>query len=152
VNEESLLNGLLDLSTLLNVLAGTLCGTTKHKLGLELPLLGDVPVTLCLLVNDGVVVLEVASTAFSLKSSPEVVLRHGGRLSSPTREMVSIQSKLLLKFSDRLRINKEQNLDHQYDQQLRLQKQMSSFKHTVPWPALKPSSFFSVAGNASSGI
>jgi hypothetical protein len=110
VDEESLLNGLLLLSTLLNVLASTFCGTTKHKLGLELPLLGNVPVTLCLLVNDRVVVLEVASAAFSLKSSPEVVLGHGGRLSSPTREMVSIQSKLGLKLSDRLGINKEQNL------------------------------------------
>jgi hypothetical protein len=111
VDEESLLNGLLLLSTLLNVLASTFCGTTKHKLGLELPLLGNVPVTLCLLVNDRVVVLEVASAAFGLKSSPEVVLGHCSRLSSPTREMVSIQSKLGLKLSDRLRINKEQNLD-----------------------------------------
>jgi hypothetical protein len=118
VNEESLLNRLLDLSTLLNVLTGTLCGATKHKLGLEFPLLRNVPVTLCLLVNDGVVVLEVASTAFSLKSSPQVVLGHGSRLSSPTREMVSIQSKLLLKLSDRLGVNKEQNLNHQHDQQI----------------------------------
>jgi hypothetical protein len=51
VDEESLLNGLLLLSTLLNVLASTLCGTTKDKLSLELPLLGNVPVTLCLLVD-----------------------------------------------------------------------------------------------------
>ena len=59
---------------------------------------------------DRVVVLQVASTAFSLKSSPEVVLRHGIRLSSPTREVLSIQRKLRLQLLNRLRINKEQNL------------------------------------------
>lgn len=51
VDEESLLNRLLLLSTLLNVLASTFCETTKDKLSLELPLLVDVPVTLCFLVD-----------------------------------------------------------------------------------------------------
>jgi hypothetical protein len=51
VDEESLLNRLLLLSTLLDVLASTFCETTEDKLGLELPLLVDVPVTLCLLVD-----------------------------------------------------------------------------------------------------
>ena len=51
VNEESLLNGLLLLATLLDSLTGTLCVTTEDKLSLELPLLGNVPVGLCLLVD-----------------------------------------------------------------------------------------------------
>ena len=51
VDEESLLNRLLLLATLVNSLAGTLCVATEHKLGLEFPLLRNVPVTLCLLVN-----------------------------------------------------------------------------------------------------
>ena len=53
MDEKSLLNGLLLLATLLDSLAGTLCVTTEDELGLELPLLRNVPVTLCLLVNLG---------------------------------------------------------------------------------------------------
>lgn len=51
VNEESLFNGLLLLATLLDSLTGTLCVTTEDKLSLKLPLLGNVPVGLCLLVD-----------------------------------------------------------------------------------------------------
>lgn len=51
VDEESLLNGLLLLAALVNGLTGTLCVATEDKLGLELPLLRNVPVALCLLVD-----------------------------------------------------------------------------------------------------
>lgn len=51
VNEESLLNGLLLLATLVNGLTGTLSVATEDKLSLELPLLRNVPVALCLLVD-----------------------------------------------------------------------------------------------------
>merc|ERR1712130_762279 len=68
VDEESLLDGLLLLAALLDSLAGTLCISTKDKLSLEFPLLGNVPVALCLLVDDRVVVLKVASTAFGSRA------------------------------------------------------------------------------------
>lgn len=77
VDEESLLERLLLLAALVDGLASTLCVTAKDELGLELPLLRDVPVGLCLLVNDGVVVLEVGGAAFGLEGGPEVVLGHG---------------------------------------------------------------------------
>lgn len=77
MDEDALLKGSLVLSTLVNSLAGTLGVTTEDKLSLQLPLLVDVPVSLCLLVDDGVVVLEVGGAAFGLEGGPEVVLVHG---------------------------------------------------------------------------
>lgn len=77
MDEKSLLNGLLLLATLLDSLAGTLCVTTEDELGLELPLLREVPLSGHTLVDNRVVVLEVAGTAFGLEGGPEVVLGHG---------------------------------------------------------------------------
>jgi hypothetical protein len=64
VNEDPLLERL---ELLLSSLAPT---STKHELSPQLPLLGNVPLVLNLLVYKGVVVLEVGTETFSVESSP----------------------------------------------------------------------------------
>lgn len=62
------------------------------------------------LTYDGVVVLKVASTAFGLKSGPEVVLGHCIGLSCPAREVLSVKSELRLELLDRVGVVQEENL------------------------------------------
>jgi hypothetical protein len=54
VNKDSLLQRLLLLTALLDILTGALCVSTKDQLGLEFPLLRNLPVSLCTLIDDGV--------------------------------------------------------------------------------------------------
>lgn len=54
--------------------------------------------------------LKVASTAFGLKSSPEVVLGHGVGLSSPAGEVLSVGSELRLELLDGVGVVQEEDL------------------------------------------
>lgn len=99
------------------------------------------------LTYDGVVVLKVASTSLSLESSPEVVLRHGVGLSRPTWEVLSVESELRLELLDRVGVVQEEDLikaGQSLDSVTQSPETEEMKTHTVPWPALKPSSFFSV--------
>jgi hypothetical protein len=62
------------------------------------------------LTYDGVVVLKVTSTAFGLKSGPEVVLGHGIGLSCPAGEVLSVKSELRLELLDRVGVVQEEDL------------------------------------------
>lgn len=72
VDEQPLAESLLEL-----LLARLTSATTKDKLAPELPLERDAPVLSSLLVNDGVVVLQVGAEALRLEGNPQSVLVHG---------------------------------------------------------------------------
>jgi len=76
MDENTLLDRLELLGSVCDIFPGALCVPTKHELGAEVPLLGDVPLGLCLLVDDGVVVLQVAAAALGLQGGPQHVLVH----------------------------------------------------------------------------
>lgn len=65
MDEESLLDRLLGL------LASGALGLAEDELGLEGPGLGDLPLLADLLVDEGVVVLEVGAEAFLFEGSPD---------------------------------------------------------------------------------
>jgi hypothetical protein len=90
VNKQPLAESLLEL-----LLAGLARTSTKDQLGPELPLKWDAPVLGSLLVNDGVVVLQVCAEALSLKSNPERVLVHGVGVLGPVAEVVGVKGELL---------------------------------------------------------
>lgn len=62
------------------------------------------------LTYNRVVVLKVASTAFGLKGSPEVVLGHSVRLGCPAGEVLSVESELRLELLDRVGVVQEEDL------------------------------------------
>ena len=79
----------------------------EDKLGPERPLLGDVPLVLDALVDDGVVVLEVGTEALGLEGHPQGVLVHGRRVLGPGGEVVGVEGKLLLESVDGLGVFEE---------------------------------------------
>jgi hypothetical protein len=88
---------------LLELLLARLAGTaTEDQLAAELPLKGDVPVISSLLVNEGVVVLQVGAEALSLESRPQGELVHGVGVLAPVAEVVCVQGELLAKVLDGL--------------------------------------------------
>ena len=76
VNKDTLLNRLKLLGSVCDVFPGALCVSTKDELSAKIPLLGDVPLRFGLLVDDGVVVLQVAAAALCLEGGPQHVLVH----------------------------------------------------------------------------
>ena len=84
--------------------------STEHQLCPQLPVNGNIPVLLRLAVNDGVVVLEIGTKAFSLESNPQSVLVHGGCVLGPGREVVCVDGKSLLKLANRGGVFEEEDL------------------------------------------
>lgn len=65
-------------------------------MGIELPVRGDVPSLGNLLVDDGIVVLEVGAETLSLQSCPNSKLSHAIRLRCPAVELVLVDGEVLL--------------------------------------------------------
>lgn len=63
----------------------------KHQLRAQLPLERDLPVVCSLLVDDGVVVLQVGAEALGLERNPQSVLVHGVGVLGPVAEVVRVQ-------------------------------------------------------------
>lgn len=87
MNDESVLERRLLLLARIGDLAA------KDKLGLHLPLLGDLPLGVHLLVGDGDVVLQVCAEAFSFESGPHDELVHGGGVLGPCRKELAIDGE-----------------------------------------------------------
>ena len=66
------------------------CASTKDQLTPELPLKRDFPVLGSLLVNDGVVVLEVGAEALGLEGYPQSILVHGVGVLGPVAKVVCV--------------------------------------------------------------
>lgn len=97
VNEEPLAKGLLEL-----LLARLATAATEDQLGPELPLEGNAPVLSSLLVNDGVVVLQVSAEALSLERNPQRVLVHSVGVLGPVAEVVGVKRECLAEVLDGL--------------------------------------------------
>ena len=104
MDKDPLLNGLELL------LAGLACTSTKDELGTELPLLGDLPLLLSTLVDNGVVVLEVGAEALSLERNPGGVLVHGRCVLGPVAEVVCVEREGLAEVLDGLGVFEEEDL------------------------------------------
>lgn len=83
---------------------------SEHQLCLETPLLGNLPVFLRLLVDDGIVMLQVAAKALGLKTSPEHELVHGRGVLRPLGEHVGVERELLLESMDDIEVFEEEDL------------------------------------------
>ena len=68
-------------------------GLPKHQLGLQAPFGGHLPLIVHPLVDDGVVVLQVASEPVRLQRGPDDVLGHAGRVLGPLGELVRVDGK-----------------------------------------------------------
>lgn len=92
------------------VIPSTFLKSSKHQLRLKVPLLVDVPVHLSLLVNQRVVVLEIAAEASALERDPERILMHGARVLGPCWEVLSVGCELGLELFDWGWVLKEEDL------------------------------------------
>ena len=68
------------------------------------------PLGLCLLVNDRVVVLEVGTQSLGLEGGPDGVLVHTAGLRGPGWETVSVDGELVLVVLDNSAVFKEEEL------------------------------------------
>lgn len=82
----------------------------KHQLRPELPVERDVVVFLHLLVDDGVVVLQVCAEAFGLEGNPQRVLVHGGGVLAPVAEVVRVDGEGFAQGFDGLGVFEEEDL------------------------------------------
>lgn len=97
MNKQPLPKSLLEL-----LLARLTATATKHQLAPELPLERDAPVLRRLLVNDGVVVLQVGAEALGLERDPQSVLVHGVGVLGPVAEVVRVEGEGLAEVFDGL--------------------------------------------------
>ena len=81
----------LALNLLVLLLARLASASTKDQLAPELPLERHVPVLRSLLVDDGVVVLEVGTEALGLQCNPESILVHCVCVLGPVAEVVGVE-------------------------------------------------------------
>lgn len=93
-----------------SLFTGLLRTASKYQLRFETPLMGNLPEVLHVLVNDRIVVLQIAPKALSLESRPERELVHGRGVLGPLGELISIYRKLLLKGMDGIGVFKEEYL------------------------------------------
>lgn len=83
---------------------------SKDELCVKLPILWQAPLCGDLLVDDGVVVLEVGAEAFGLESGPEDELVHGVGLLCPVAELVGVGWVGFLLGLDGWAVGEEENL------------------------------------------
>ena len=106
--------GTKDLDLLLDgleLLGTRLAGTaTDDELRAELPASGDAPSLGNLLVNEGVVMLEVGAETLELERGPDGVLQHSAALGGPGREVVLVDGDVLLVALDDVLVLEEKNL------------------------------------------
>lgn len=104
MNEHTLLQRL---ELLLACLSGA---PAEDELSPQLPVLGDLVGILDLLVDDGVVVLEVGTEALGLERNPGGILVHGGGVLAPVTEVVSVEREGLAQVLDGLGVLEEEDL------------------------------------------
>lgn len=104
VNRNAFGEGLLVLGTSLASAAA------EDELGAQGPLLGHLPLGLDLLVDDGVVVLQVGAEALGLETGPQRELVHGRRVLGPDGEVLGVQGELALKVLDGVGVLEEEDL------------------------------------------
>lgn len=92
------------------LLAWLACAAAKDELASQLPLERDAPLLGSLLVDDGVVMLEVGTEAFGLERDPQRVLVHSVGVLRPVAEVVGVERELLAEVLDGLRVLVEENL------------------------------------------
>jgi hypothetical protein len=83
---------------------------TKDQLSTKLPLERNAPLLSSLLVDNGVVVLEVGAEALSLKRDPQGILVHGVGLLRPVAEVVCVFRECLAELLDGFRVFVEEDL------------------------------------------
>ena len=83
---------------------------TEYQLSPELPSKRNVPVLSSLLVNDGVVVLQVRAKALGLERNPESILMHGVGLLAEVAEVVGVEREVLAELFNGLGRLVEKNL------------------------------------------
>jgi hypothetical protein len=105
VHEEPLSVCLLEL-----LLAWLACAATKDQLTPQLPAQWDVPVRSGLLVDDGVVVLQVGAEALGLERDPQSILVHGVGVLRPVAKVVGIEGELLAQVFDGFGVFVEEDL------------------------------------------
>lgn len=105
MHEQPLALNLLEL-----LLAGLARTATEYQLAPELPLGRDLPVVRSLLVDDGVVVLQVCAEALGLESDPQSELVHGVGVLAPVAEVVRVQGERLAQVVHGLGVLVEEDL------------------------------------------
>jgi len=98
------------LDRLESLLTGLSRTPSKYQLRLEAPLLGNLPEVLNLLVDDGIVVLQVTPETLGFEASPECELVHGRGMFRPLEEHVRVDRELLLEGMDSVGVFKEEDL------------------------------------------
>jgi len=92
------------------LLTGSASAATKDQLSAKLPLERNAPLLSSLLVDNGVVVLEVGAEAFSFKRDPQGILVHGVGLLRPVAEVVCVFRECLAELFDGFWIFVEEDL------------------------------------------
>lgn len=94
----------------LEVLVARLAGAAaEDELSIELPTLGDLPRFGNLLVDEGVVVLQIGAEALELKGGPGQDLLHAEALGGPAGELVGVGSELSLHAVDDVLVVEEED-------------------------------------------
>lgn len=86
---------------------------TNNELCLELPALGDLPLSCDLLVDQWVVVLEVCAETLSLEGGPDGELMHAARLGGPLWEAVGVDGEFVLEFLCDFAVDVEKDLQRE---------------------------------------
>ena len=86
------------------------CASAKDKLAPELPAERDLPVVCSLLVDDGVVMLQVGAKALGLERDPQRILMHGIGVLRPVAKVVRIEREGLAQVFYRLWVFVEEDL------------------------------------------
>lgn len=95
------------------LLASPASTATEDQLSTELPLEWNAPLLSSLLVDNGVVVLEVCAEALSLKRNPQGILVHGIGLLRPVAEVVCVFRECLAELLDGFWVFIEEDLTRQ---------------------------------------
>jgi hypothetical protein len=93
------------------LLAGLTSTATKDQLTPQLPAKGDVPVLGSLLVDDGVIMLQIGAEALGLKGNPQRILMHGVGVLRPVAKVVGVEGKLFAEVLNGFGIFVEKDLD-----------------------------------------
>jgi hypothetical protein len=94
------------------LLPGLASASTKHQLAAQFVRERYVPMLRRLLVDDGVVVLEVGAETLGLERDPQSILVHCVGLIGPVTKVMCVDRELFAKFLDGLRVLVEKYLSH----------------------------------------
>lgn len=95
--------------------------------------------------------LQITPHSLSRQCCPNGILMQRTRLTRPSHEIRRENGEFLFEFWDRCSIFEEKSLASLFSHERYNQFKRGVGEHTVPYPALNPSSFFSVAAHWLSG-